>query len=99
MRFRKSDGYFTYIITNPGKTVLYTGMTNDLKRRLNEHYRNRGQKKHFASRYYCYKLLYYEKYDRPMKAIVREKEIKDLTREKKIALIKELNPGLGFLVV
>ena len=42
--------YYLYITTNPGKTVLYSGVTNDLKRRILEHYNDRGNKKHFASR-------------------------------------------------
>jgi len=99
MRFYKSENYFVYIITNPGKSVLYTGMTNNLKRRLTEHYQGRGNKKHFASKYYCHKLLYYEIYNTPMEAINREKEIKDFKRGKKLELIKTKNPGLNFLVI
>jgi len=99
MRIRSSDHYFVYITSNPGKTVLYTGMTNDLKLRLNQHYMNRGKEEHFASKYYCYKLMYYEMYDSPSEAIHREKNIKDLNREKKIELIKTKNPGMSFLVI
>ena len=55
--------YFIYFITNPNKTVLYLGVTNDLERRLDEHYRNRGNKKSFASRYHCFKLVYWEWFD------------------------------------
>lgn len=84
MRIRSSENYFVYIITNPGKTVLYTGMKNDLRRRLMEHYTNRGMKEHFASRYFCYKLLFYEMHDSPSEAIYREKEIKDFKREKNL---------------
>lgn len=91
--------YFVYITSNPAKSVLYTGMTNNLKRRLSEHYNNRGKKEHFASRFFCYKLLYYEMYDTPMKAINREKEINDPTRQKKIDLIKTQNPGMHFLLI
>ena len=92
-----SEYYFVYITCNPGKKVLYTGVTNDLKRRLTEHYQSKGKPNYFASKYYCYKLLYYETYDSSMQAIYREKEIKDLIREKKINLIMEQNPGLNFL--
>lgn len=99
MRIRNSESYFVYIICNPGKTVLYTGMTNDLKRRLSEHYANRGRPDHFAGKYFCYKLLYYELYDEPAQAINREKEIKDLKREKKLSLIKTKNPGLNFMLI
>ncbi len=80
MRIRSSENYFVYITSNFGKTVLYTGMTNDLKRRLLEHYANRGKQNHFASRYFSYKLLYYESYDKPNEAINREKEIKDIKK-------------------
>jgi len=99
VRIRSSENFFVYITTNPGKTVFYTGMTNDLKMRLEQHYQNRGKKDHFASRYYCYKLVYYETYDTALDAIRREKEIKDMTRVKKIELIKTKNPGMGFLVI
>ena len=84
--------YYVYIITNPGQTVLYTGVTNNLKRRLSEHYQNRGNKKSFAGRYYCYKLIYYEQFTRVEDAIYREKEIKNLSREKKKRLIGATNP-------
>lgn len=92
-----SGNYFVYIITNPGKTVLYTGVTNDLQTRLQQHYLNRGEKKTFAGRYHCYKLVYYERFDRPDYAIDREKQIKGWTRAKKLTLIRELNPGMKFL--
>lgn len=69
--------FFVYIITNPNKTVLYTGVTNDLIRRLAEHYIERGIAKTFAGRYYCYNLLYFEKHHTSIGAIEREKEIKD----------------------
>ena len=91
--------YFVYILTNPGKTVLYTGVTNDLWIRIQQHYENRGKWATFAGRYYCYKLLYYEHYTDILMAIDREKEIKDLSREKKMELIKSTNPYLKFLAV
>jgi len=94
-----SGNYYVYITTNPGKTVLYTGVTNDLKRRLIEHYNNKGNKKSFAGKYYCYKLIYHEQYPEIKQAITREKEIKNMTREKKVELIKTTNPKLNFLVV
>ena len=86
-----------YIVTNPGKTVLYTGVTNDLGQRLVEHYSERGRKDSFAGRYYCYNLLYYETYDNPDDAIFREKQIKDLSRSGKEQLIAEMNPNWEFL--
>ncbi|KJS05370.1 MAG: endonuclease [Flavobacteriales bacterium BRH_c54] len=87
-----SKNFFVYITTNPSKTVLYVGVTNDLKIRMQQHYDNRGKKQTFAGRYYCYKLIYYEKYGDANMAIEREKEIKDLSREKKEKLIATENP-------
>ncbi len=95
----QKGNYYVYITTNPGKTVLYTGVTNNLKRRLYEYYFERGNKKHFASRYYCYKLIYYEHYTDINQAIIREKEIKNMSREKKEELINQKNPKWNFLVV
>ncbi len=61
--FRHRDhNYFTYITTNPRKTVLYTGVTNDLQTRLKEHFTNRGKSETFAGKYFCYKLIYFEHY-------------------------------------
>ncbi len=90
--------YFVYITTNPGKTVLYTGMTNDLQTRLQQHYANRGNKKTFAGRYYCYRLLYFERFSDVQQAIDREKEIKDMSRQKKEMLIRAQNPGWKFIL-
>ncbi|MCW9066008.1 MAG: GIY-YIG nuclease family protein [Ignavibacteriaceae bacterium] len=95
----QKGNYYVYITTNPGKTVLYTGVTNDLKRRVYEHHKNKGNKKNFAGKYYCYKLLYYEYFTSISQAIVREKEIKDMSRAKKEELIKIKNPQWNFLVV
>ena len=89
--------YFCYIITNYSRTVLYTGVTNDLEIRLIEHYSNRGNTKTFSGRYNCFFLIWYERYDSPKTAIEREKEIKGWKREKKINLIKDLNPKFKFL--
>ncbi|HAA15312.1 MAG TPA: endonuclease [Cytophagales bacterium] len=89
--------YYVYILTNPRKTVLYVGVTNDLFTRLQKHYENRGKLKTFAGRYYCYKLLYFEMFPDPNSAISREKEIKGWRREKKEALIKKENPAMAFI--
>jgi putative endonuclease len=89
--------YFVYIVTNPAKTVLYTGVTNDISRRLNEHFELRGQPWSFAGKFYCYNLVYYEQFDQIEHAIDREKEIKGWRREKKEALINEINPEWKFL--
>ena len=94
MRFHN---YYVYITTNPGKTSLYVGVTNDIKRRLFEHYENRGKRKTYAGRYYCYKLVYYEHFQYIEEAIDREKQIKKWRREKKNILINKFNPGWKFL--
>mgnify|MGYP001139549374 CR=1 FL=1 len=86
------DNYFIYIITNVSKTVLYIGVTNDIERRLNEHFENRGKAKTFAGRYHCYNLLYYEAYHSILDAIAREKELKKWSRKKKNELINTTNP-------
>ena len=91
--------YYVYITTNPAKTVLYVGVTNDLKVRLRQHYQHRGKKQTFAGRYYCYKLLYYAFYEDIGQAIDREKEIKDMSRQKKEVLITSTNPGRNFLLI
>lgn len=88
--------YFVYITTNPGKKVLYTGVTNNLEIRLNQHYQNRGKKETFAGKYYCYKLIYYERFSDISQAIEREKEIKELSRAKKEELIQSMNPAWKF---
>lgn len=84
--------YYVYITTNPDKTVIYTGITNDLKRRMCEHYLNRGNKISFVGKYYCYNLVYFEYFTYVREAIQREKEIKNMKRETKIQLIAEANP-------
>ncbi len=91
--------YYVYITTNPGKTVLYVGVTNNLIVRIQQHYLNKGNKKTFAGKYYCYKLLYYEFFSDINQAILREKEIKNMSREKKEKLITIKNPKWNFLVV
>ncbi len=93
------ENFYVYITTNPGKTVLYIGVTNDLKRRLLEHYQNKGNAKSFAGKYYCYKLIYFEFYTDIDQAIAREKEIKDLSRKKKEELISTKNPKWDFLII
>jgi putative endonuclease len=88
--------YWVYILTNWKKTVLYVGITDNLSRRLVEHYNNRGRQESFAGKYYCYNLVYYEWHQYVNNALTREKEIKKLLREKKIAIIEESNPEWKF---
>lgn len=83
--------YYIYIMTNKINTVLYTGVTNDLERRVWEHKSKLGGK--FSQKYKINKLLYYEVYDDVRCAIEREKQIKGGSRQKKINLIKAMNPA------
>ena len=85
--------YYVYIVTNATKNVLYTGVTNDLNRRLQEHFENRGEPGTFAGRYFCYYLVYYEHFSSIEDAIAREKQIKGWSRKKKNILIDSFNPG------
>jgi putative endonuclease len=85
--------YFVYITTNENKTTLYIGMTNDIQRRLSQHYfDSKNFKKSFAGKYNCYYLIYYEGFADVQTAINREKEIKKWRREKKNNLINSFNP-------
>ena len=90
--------YFIYILTNKAKSVFYVGVTNNLKKRIMKHKNNiLLESKTFASKYNVEFLLYYEKFTWIQEAIAREKEIKGWRREKKITLIKTMNPELEFL--
>ncbi len=92
------QNYFTYILTNKNKTVLYTGVTNNLKRRIFEHKEDAlGKKKTFAGKYNCYNLVYFERLQYIEHAIKREKEIKGWVRRKKEKLILGFNPEWRFL--
>ncbi len=85
-----SKEYFVYIMTNEYNTVLYTGVTNNLTRRVWDH--KEGSGSIFTSRYRVNKLVYYESYENINLAIDREKQIKGGSRQKKIDLINNLNP-------
>lgn len=96
MRINKQF-YYVYILTNYTKSVLYTGVTNNLEQRITEHYLNRNDDKTFTGKYKTFYVLYYESYQYVENAIAREKEIKGWRREKKIALIKSINEKIEFL--
>lgn len=93
----KQHNYFTYILTNYTKKVLYTGVTNGLDNRLYEHYFGLNQQDSFTSKYKCFYLLWYERHQYVDHAIEREKEIKGWTRAKKIIFIEQDNPNWDFL--
>ena len=84
--------YWIYILSNNSRSSLYVGVTNDLYRRYMEH-RN-GIIEGFTKKYRCNSLLYYECYQNVEEAIFREKELKGWSREKKMTLIKSMNPFL-----
>ncbi len=78
-------------MTNKVNTVLYTGVASNLKRRVYEH--KEKIKSKFTARYNVNKLVYYEVFADSYNAIVREKQIKAGSRQKKIDLVNALNPG------
>lgn len=82
--------YYIYILSNWSGNVIYTGFTNNLERRMGEHKAKLVDG--FAKKYNLDRLVYYECYDDPEDAILREKEIKKWRREKKDNLIKTMNP-------
>src|SRR5437016_12818315 len=88
-----SDGrlrlFYVYIMSNTSMT-LYTGVTNNVVQRSSDHKNGVGSE--FTARYHFDRLVYYEMFDSILDAIAREKQIKGLTRAKKIALIKGVNP-------
>ncbi len=82
--------YYVYILTNTHGNVMYTGVTNNLERRLWQH-RN-GYINGFTKDYHVHKLVYYEYFGDVRAAIEREKEIKGWRRSKKDALVQTANP-------
>ncbi len=89
--------FYIYIVTNKTNTVLYTGVTSNLVKRIFEH--KSGQIKGFTQKYKCNKLVYFEVYADSYTAIAREKSIKNLVRRKKIELIEKLNSDWHDLAV
>jgi putative endonuclease len=77
-----------YILASISR-VLYIGVTNDLQRRLHEH---RTARFGFTAAYHVHRLVYFETIGPPIAAIRREKQLKRLTRKKKLALIRSVNP-------
>ena len=82
--------YYVYIMTNAHNTVLYTGVTNDLARRVYEHKNGIGSV--FVKKYDLHKLVYFEQGNDVNAAIAREKQIKGGSRQKKLDLINKMNP-------
>jgi putative endonuclease len=82
--------YYVYIMTNRSK-ALYTGVTNNLRRRVWQHKKGGGSA--FCAHYKIDRLVYFERFQYVGNAIAREKQIKGLLRIKKIALIVSQNPA------
>jgi len=82
--------YYVYMLTNGSNKVLYTGVTNNLERRIYEH--KNGTVEGFTKRYNVHKLVWFDCTSDIYSAIEKEKQIKGWTRAKKNALIKEMNP-------
>ncbi|MDY6873263.1 MAG: GIY-YIG nuclease family protein [Chloroflexota bacterium] len=82
--------YYVYIMTNWSNRVLYTGVTNDLYRRILEHRSGNGSK--FTGQYNLTKLVFFEAFESVYDALENEKRIKAGSRRKKIELINEMNP-------
>ena len=87
----KKSNFYVYMMTNPFRTVLYTGITNDISRRVQEHQEKIVES--FTKRYNCVKLVFVEVHEDAYSAISREKQIKAGSRNKKIALIMKENPS------
>jgi len=83
------NGY-VYIMTNKNNTVLYTGVTSDLVKRVYEHKNKLADG--FTKKYNAVKLVYYEVFDDTSEAIRREKQIKGGSRDNKVRLIESMNP-------
>ena len=83
--------YYVYMLTNKHHTVLYTGVTNDLIRRVYEH-KNHLDKGSFTAKYKVTKLVYFEETSDIRAALEREKQIKSWSRDRKTDLVFEMNP-------
>ena len=81
--------YYVYFLASKSR-VLYTGMTNNLERRVFEH--KNDQTDGFTKQYRCHRLVYFESYDQVENAIDREKQLKRWNRAKKLFLIERSNP-------
>lgn|SRR3972149_5749044 len=88
----KERNYYVYINTNKLHHVFYTGVTNNILNRNDQH-KNQDNKISFTAKYKVNKLVWYETFNNIYDAINREKQIKGGSRKKKIGLINKLNPS------
>ena len=84
--------YYVYILASATNVTIYTGVTNDLLRRVHEHKTN-ADPDGFTARYSVHKLVYFEETPDVYSAISREKQIKGWNRRRKNQLIESANPG------
>ncbi len=87
-----SDHYWVYILMNRWDSVLYVGVTNDLRHRVGEH--RRGEVEGFTKQYNLTKLVHAEPFSRLQDPMAREKQLKNWNRGWKLDLIREHNPEL-----
>jgi len=97
MKTLGTHNYYVYILTNKTKTVLYTGVTNNLVERLYFHSHPEPFSRSFTAKYKCYYLVYFERFTQINDAIAREKQIKGKSRMKKNKMITEFNLNWKFL--
>ena len=83
--------YWLYMMSNENNTVIYTGVTNNLAKRVTQHRDKKGSS--FTSRYNVTKLVYYESFSHIHDAIAAEKRVKAGSRAKKISIIESINPN------
>ena len=83
--------YYVYILANATNVAIYTGVTNNLIRRIWEHKEN-ADPKSFTAKYHIHKLVYYEATTDVRAALEREKQIKDWNRKRKNQLVESMNP-------
>jgi putative endonuclease len=92
-----THSYYVYILTNINKSVLYIGVTNQLKEHIFFHQNHDTNSEAFTAKYNCYYLIYWEHYANVNLAIDREKQLKRWTRIKKDRIINSFNPDWKFL--